>query len=254
MFEPLDLYCERCDPSFWAEPFNAFSNFAFVIAAVAVWWRGRRQMPEVLAGGRTAHPALPWPVAGLVVLAGMVAVGSALFHTFATRWAMVLDVTPILVFQVWFLWFYLRIVPRLSRRWGTVSCTLFLAAHGLVLLFPRDLNGPAWLNGSLNYLPTLVVLGGLGLYQVQTQARLSYRMLGIFTAFALAVSLRTVDLWICEWFPVGTHFAWHLINGVVFFLSIDLLQQQFVLTPTGWIADGPAGDADSLNESENKSR
>ena len=29
---PVDLYCERLGPSFWAEPVNAFSNAAFLIS------------------------------------------------------------------------------------------------------------------------------------------------------------------------------------------------------------------------------
>jgi hypothetical protein len=38
---PIDLYCERADPSFWAEPVNALSNCAFLIAAAAAFaqWR-----------------------------------------------------------------------------------------------------------------------------------------------------------------------------------------------------------------------
>jgi hypothetical protein len=32
---PIDLYCERVSPSFWAEPVNAVSNLAFLIAAIA---------------------------------------------------------------------------------------------------------------------------------------------------------------------------------------------------------------------------
>jgi hypothetical protein len=30
---PVDLYCERTDPSFWAEPINALSNLSFLLAA-----------------------------------------------------------------------------------------------------------------------------------------------------------------------------------------------------------------------------
>jgi hypothetical protein len=32
---PIDLYCERTDASFWAEPANALTNAAFLIAAAA---------------------------------------------------------------------------------------------------------------------------------------------------------------------------------------------------------------------------
>ena len=39
----LDLYCERLGPGFWAEPLNAVSNAAFILAAAYgfVLWRRR---------------------------------------------------------------------------------------------------------------------------------------------------------------------------------------------------------------------
>jgi len=33
---PIDLYCERTDASFWAEPANALTNAAFLIAAALI--------------------------------------------------------------------------------------------------------------------------------------------------------------------------------------------------------------------------
>ncbi|MGT2481909.1 hypothetical protein ACU4GR_30605 [Methylobacterium oryzae CBMB20] len=34
-FEPVSAYCERGGPHFWAEPANALSNAAFLLAAAA---------------------------------------------------------------------------------------------------------------------------------------------------------------------------------------------------------------------------
>ena len=39
----IDLYCERLDSSFWAEPINALTNVAFIIAAWGVWRLGCKQ-------------------------------------------------------------------------------------------------------------------------------------------------------------------------------------------------------------------
>ena len=38
---PLDHYCERLGPGFWAEPFNAFSNAGFLAAAGLILYRQR---------------------------------------------------------------------------------------------------------------------------------------------------------------------------------------------------------------------
>ena len=37
LLQQIDGYCERVDPSYWAEPVNAVTNLAFVLAALIVW-------------------------------------------------------------------------------------------------------------------------------------------------------------------------------------------------------------------------
>ena len=83
----IDLYCERCGPGLLAEPLNATTNLAFLIAAWAAWVLARRL--NSLSGG----------IQGLIFLTVSLGIGSALFHTFATAWARVLDVVPILLFE-----------------------------------------------------------------------------------------------------------------------------------------------------------
>lgn len=36
-FTEIDLYCERIYPGFWAEPLNAITNIAFIIASFWAW-------------------------------------------------------------------------------------------------------------------------------------------------------------------------------------------------------------------------
>jgi hypothetical protein len=36
--------------------------------------------------------------------------------------------------------------------------------------------------------------------------------------FALSLSLRTLDRDVCDYVPAGTHFLWHLLNGLVLYL------------------------------------
>src|SRR5215475_6340765 len=59
----IDLYCERTDWSFWAEPLNALTNLAFLVAAILIlrWTRDDR--------GRA-----PWDALLLAALAALVGV------------------------------------------------------------------------------------------------------------------------------------------------------------------------------------
>ena len=203
MNAPLDLYCERCGPGFWAEPLNAVSNVAFLLAAAAAWWSAKRR------GARSRG------ICTLIGLAATVGVGSFLFHTFATLLTMYLDVIPILVFQLFFLWVYAR------RQMGwNLSATLALLL-GLLAVSVAGLEWRGVLNGSLAYAPAWLLLAALGGYHVSHAQRKPWQLLIAAILLFLALVFRTIDLAVCETIPFGTHFLWHLINGFVFFLVIQ---------------------------------
>ncbi len=147
----IDLYCERCGPGLLAEPFNATTNLAYLIAAWAAWFLARRLK------------ALLFGIRGLILLSVLIGVGSALFHMFASGWARVLDVVPILLFQLLFLWLYALQVMEIRIELAGISVVAFLG----VTLFGRQFSQV--LNRSLPYIPAVLVLLGLGLYHLRRQ-------------------------------------------------------------------------------------
>jgi hypothetical protein len=197
--EPIDLYCERTDPGFWAEPLNAVSNLAFLIAAAAAFVRWRR------AG------ASDWPLLALIAVTALVGIGSFIFHTVATRGAALLDVVPIALFIYSYLFLALRRFFRLPLIASICIVAAFAAlSYGLQEIAPPDL-----LNGSYGYLPALVATLVVGLLR---RSESSGRII-LAAAGALAVSLifRTIDMAVCNALPLGTHFLWHGLNGVVLY-------------------------------------
>ena len=72
---PVDIYCERLGPGFWAEPLNAVTNASFLIAAF-ICWR--------MAAARGRFHGM---TRALILILATIGVGSFLFHTFAERWA-----------------------------------------------------------------------------------------------------------------------------------------------------------------------
>lgn len=101
----IDIYCERTGPGLLAEPVNAITNLAFLLAAVGTWRLASRQ------GVLYADIQL---LTGLMAAIG---IGSVLFHTFATAWSQVLDILPILLFQVAYLWIYGRRIIGMGTGW-----------------------------------------------------------------------------------------------------------------------------------------
>src|SRR5712675_1920781 len=99
---PLSLYFERTDASFWAEPVNALTNLAFLVAAAAAcvaWRRSKARDPFALA---------------LIGVTFAIGLGSFAFHTLATRGAVLLDVIPIAIFVYGYLLFALRRIFHLA--------------------------------------------------------------------------------------------------------------------------------------------
>ncbi len=197
----IDIYCERTGIAFWAEPVNALTNFAFLISAWAMWRLARQE--------GTLSPGIGL----LIAVTASIGAGSFAFHTLATRGAMLTDVIPILVFQLVWLWLYARKVIEWDRMTTLVVVGGYLALSLLVVRLP-----PA-LNGSIGYLPALVILLAIGAYHARAARAGQYELLAAGTVLAISLSFRTVDREVCEAFPLGTHFVWHLLNGLVLYLA-----------------------------------
>jgi hypothetical protein len=196
---PLDLYCERLGPSFWAEPVNAISNLAFIVSAVAAFAHWRRQ-----GSGDAA-------VLALIAVTFIIGLGSFTFHVLATRGAMLLDVVPIGIFIYGYFLLVLRRMLALPWPLSIGLLAAFAAlSTGIAEMVPR-----AVLNGSTGYFPALGALLVIGsLLRETPQGRALLFAAGVFT---LSVILRIVDPDICPAFPVGTHFLWHILNAVVLY-------------------------------------
>ncbi|MCK5121938.1 MAG: ceramidase domain-containing protein [Methylococcales bacterium] len=197
----IDLYCERLDSSFWAEPINALTNFVFIIAAWTTWKHGHRL-------GKLSNPI--WVLIGLMVSIG---IGSFLFHTYPTNLTRSLDILPILLFQFVFMWVYIRRIIQLRR----IYAIGFLVVYIFIALLGRQF--PHLLNGSLSYVPAIFLLLGLGLYHLIDKKRERFILLVALAVFSLALFFRTIDAMICPYFSIGTHFLWHIINGVLVYLT-----------------------------------
>jgi hypothetical protein len=200
--EPLDLYCERVEPGPLGEPLNALSNAGFFIAAWALW-RGARR--------RGAPGPVAWLLIGLVAAIGA---GSTLFHVYADTRTHVLDTTPILLFQLCFLWCYCRRAMRL----GAAASAFAVAAFLVVGLYARRF--PDALNGSLAYAPALLVLLALGARHAVRAAPRRWDLAIAAGLLLVSLAFRTVDTALCDALPLGTHFLWHLFNAAVVFLCV----------------------------------
>lgn len=204
---PIDSYCERIGPGFWAEPVNAVTNLAFLVAAAHAFlvWRGQR---------RSDGPAL-W----LMAVTAIVGIGSFLFHTFANRWSLLADVLPIAVF----IYSYFLVAMRRFLHLGTgAAAAVTLGFVAFNLLFERlwfGLFPGIALNGSVGYLPALMALLAVGwACWLRNERRAGRALLWAAATFALSLFFRSIDSRVCPALPLGTHALWHMLNALVLWI------------------------------------
>jgi len=197
--EAVDNYCERTGPEFWSEPVNAVTNLAFIIAALVVW---------AMLGGRRDP--------GARVLTGVlfaIGVGSFLFHTYATGWAGMLDVLPIVVFILIYIYLATTRFFGTSRVIGIGAVVAFFPYAALVSWLVASTFGP--LNGSVAYIPVpILILGYAAALFLRDRPTAIGLAVGAGILFA-SLFFRTVDETVCGSFPLGTHFMWHVLNGIM---------------------------------------
>lgn len=212
----LFSYCERAlDGAFWAEPINAISNGAFWIAAIAalmLWLQTDRQNRRAID-------------LALVALVFVTGIGSFLFHTFATRWAVLTDVIPIAVFML----VYLGCVLKRFLGWGWLATIIGVVIFFVALQSAENIRcgtKPCF-NGSVGYFPALGVLLLIGGLLAMRSHPAAWSLISAGMLFAVSLMFRTIDRAVCSSVhldylggPIGTHFIWHTLNAILLYILV----------------------------------
>jgi hypothetical protein len=208
----LDGYCERLDFTFWAEPLNAMTNLAFLIAAFVMWRRVKGQ-------------GMPLAVALTVILA-IIGIGSFLFHTFATHWASTADVLPILVFILVYV-YIANFAYWGFGVWAAIGLTgLFIPyAAATVPIF----NGLGFLGSSAGYAPVPLLIYAYGILLRKRLPEVAKGLIIGATILVVSLAFRTIDEPICSDLPMGTHFIWHILNAIMLAWMIEVYRRHIVL-------------------------
>ncbi|QDL90663.1 hypothetical protein FDP22_02000 [Paroceanicella profunda] len=203
----VDVYCERLSAAFWAEPLNALTNLAFIIAALVMAPRAARA-PE--------RGALV-----LCALLGTIGVGSFLFHTVAQRWAGLADVLPILAFILAYIWLATRRFFGAPWWAAALMAALFIPINIGTAALLREAGGA--LAASAGYAGVVVFLL---LYAAALAGRhpdTALRLAAGAGIFVVSLAFRSADGPVCAAFPPGTHFMWHILNAVMLAWMIHAL-------------------------------
>ena len=215
--QAVDIYCERVTADFWAEPANTLSNLSFI--AAALW-------AAATARARGISAPIVWV---LITMAGLIGIGSFLFHTFANRWSELADTLPIWSFVAAFVLTAMHFIGGMPARRVALWAVVILAAAAATIAFLAMGEGatapasPDPLNGSGQYAPALIALIIFALLARKRGHPAAPWIMAATGVFLLSLVARTFDRDICATFPLGTHFIWHLLNGVMIAILLQML-------------------------------
>ena len=199
----LDIYCERTAPGLWNEPLNLVSNLAFLLAAGVALAAYRRHAGFIPDRGLDLRLSIVW--------LGAIGIGSGLWHLTARSWAWWLDVVPIQLFMLTFLYSFMGWVLHWDVVWRVVALLGFVAVNVLVEMTAV---GDVF-NGSAGYFPAYALLLAMTGWLYHRQAPVAPLFGFAAGLLLLSLTFRSVDQAVCGAIPWGTHFLWHLLNAVV---------------------------------------
>ena len=193
----------------WAEPINAVTNIAFILAAIIMWLRCKN-----LVEGKI-----------LSFLLFSIGCGSFLFHTYAQTWAALLDVTAILIFILT----YIFVANRRFLVWSKMVSLI-----GVIMFFPYQLflvsilSNIQFFGSSVQYIPVAILIFIYSGLLRKSEPNLSRGLFIGAAILCLSIISRTVDEPLCSILSVGTHFVWHILNAIMLSWMIEILRRHML--------------------------
>jgi hemolysin III len=201
------LYSETNADHFIVEPWNAVSSLFIIIPAIIWLVRIRKDYKN--------YSFMIYCIP-LMILGGT---GSTIFHAFrASKFFLLMDVLPTAVLSLSIgIYFWLKLV----KNWGYVLLLLLLFIVPRFLLF-RNLPMHSAINISYAFsgifigLPLVIILFKTSGYKIGL-------VITAIALFTLALIFRETDTYSLLFFPMGTHFLWHVFSGLGAYLILAYL-------------------------------
>ena len=196
-FTSLNIYCERLGPGFWNEPINALSNLIFILFGFILVFK---TMPNKLC---------------LFLSIQIILIGTAsfLFHTFANILVGLIDTVSIMLFGVTYVFGSNYYLLKLS------TVTSLIIAFSLVpfsfIVSQLTIMSFGSLNGSTLYLSFIILFVTYSYLIRKEFAQMSTILFCSALFLAISIFFRTIDIISCNSISVGTHFVWHIMNGLL---------------------------------------
>ena len=203
--ESAASYCERIGTGIFSEPINLFTNVFLLVAS----FFSLKLLQK--------HNLLKKKYVSLAILVGLIGIGSGLWHSFRNPITHAMDFIPIYAFFIVYLYsLFLLLTKKKMSSLGITIAYVFAQVWLSAYL-------PQLLNGSIRHVFNLGLIIGVLLWLRTRYQKLNYPLLALFLTYGLGVFFRSIDKAVCESFPVGTHFVWHIAAAITCFYAVKSL-------------------------------
>ena len=202
--------CERGALGPMAEPLNVISSFAFMFVAVTIYRHYKKH--EDLMGKWI------WDIHALTFITFIIGFNSLVFHAFPTPITEMADTITIVLFIILYFWAVLFRIGRTTIFQALVCFVAFVGfSHILVAQFPHSLND------SIGYLSSMIALIVIAVHlHLKARPSSSHFMLAAIVGVC-SLFCRAIDREVCDIFPFGTHFIWHMLNATLLYILLKQL-------------------------------
>lgn len=208
------MYCEKTIFETFFEPANSLSNLGFFVSSFCIYHFLTRSQKSLFHRYYFA----------IVVLC--IAIGSFLWHFYPTKLTVILDSVPIFIFMLSFLIFYSSEIAktRFHSYWMIGFFFVFVPSFSyLANLFVQTFFQTKI--SSMGYASVITYFLVLQIYNSFHKKTEISKAILISALFGCSIFFRAIDVPICQQFPLGTHFIWHILNSITLFLMVKLLYQ-----------------------------
>ena len=198
----MSTYCESGVGLFYTQPVNTISNIALLIAAYFAY-----RLIKIKYVNNKTIKILPFILA-------VTGIGSILWHGMPNLLTGFADTLPLSALVLVSFFFLLdKLLRKRELVWKILLAFILVEIPFIFHILPS-------LNGFVPYLIVLVFGVFLSYGLVKKYKILTLHLVTIVALFAIAFFFRTIDHTVCPVFSTGTHFIWHILNALVFYLLI----------------------------------
>ena len=159
---------------------------------------------------------------GIILIALMVilGLGSLAWHSYRSVPTLLLDEIPIYIFFIFSGYFLTQSLVK-NHKLTVIILASTAVIYYLIFAYIPGIN---ILNGVLKYVFAFLSFLILSIFVVRKLGS-GYNFTTPLIILAISIIFRSIDLFICPIFSIGTHFIWHILNAVaMYFGSVVIIR------------------------------